>query len=79
MKRPDLANTFSIISQNGKKGFYEGEIAERFIEAMNLNDGFFTLEDFKNYETSIKSPIVGSYRNKLVLLQDHLQVEVLFF
>jgi gamma-glutamyltranspeptidase/glutathione hydrolase len=66
MKRPDLANTFSIISQKGKKGFYEGEIAEKFIEAMNLNDGFFTLEDFKNYETSIKSPIVGSYRNKLV-------------
>ena len=66
MKRPDLANTFSIISQKGKKGFYEGEIAEKFIEAMNLNDGFFTLEDFKNYETSIKSPIAGSYRNKLV-------------
>jgi gamma-glutamyltranspeptidase/glutathione hydrolase len=66
MKRPDLANTFSIISQKGKKGFYEGEIAEKFIDAMNLNDGFFTLEDFKNYETSIKSPIVSSYRNKLV-------------
>ena len=40
MKRPDLANTFSIISQQGSKGFYEGEIAEKFIKAMEANDGF---------------------------------------
>ena len=66
MKRPDLARTFSIISNQGKKGFYEGEIAEKFIEAMARNEGFITFDDFKNYKTSFQSPIVGSYRNNLV-------------
>jgi len=66
MKRPDLANTFSIISKKGKKGFYEGEITKKFIDAMNKNDGFFSYEDFTSYRSNTSSPIVGSYRNNLV-------------
>ena len=47
MKRPDLANTFREISKYGIKGFYEGAIAEKIVEAMNANDGLITYEDLK--------------------------------
>jgi gamma-glutamyltranspeptidase/glutathione hydrolase len=66
MKRPDLASTFKEISKNGKSGFYEGVIADKFVDAMKANNGFFTLEDLKSYEPVMTSPIVGSYRENLV-------------
>ena len=66
MKRPDLAFTFKEISKSGKSGFYEGVIAQKFIDAMKANNGFFTLEDFKTYKPVMTSPIVGSYRENLV-------------
>lgn len=66
MKRPDLAFTFKEISKNGKSGFYEGIIADKFVDAMKANNGFFTLEDLKSYEPVMTSPIVGSYRENLV-------------
>ena len=66
MKRPDLANTIQKISEEGKSGFYNGDIAKAFIKAMESNGGFFTLDDFKNYKANISSPIVASYRDHLV-------------
>lgn len=66
MKRPDLANTFTIISKNGKKGFYEGEIANKFVNSMIKNNGFFSHEDLLSYRSTTSHPIVGSYRNNLV-------------
>ena len=66
MKRPDLAFTFKEISKSGKSGFYEGIIAEKFVDAMKVNNGFFTLEDLKTYKPVMTSPIVGSYRENLV-------------
>ena len=65
-KRPDLDKTFQLIATEGKKGFYEGDIAKKMVEAMNANGGLFTLEDFKNYEVEISEPIVASYRGNLV-------------
>ena len=66
LKRPDLAKTISLISQNGKNGFYQGEVAKLFIDAMVANDGLFTIEDFQSYKASFKQPIVSIYRNHKV-------------
>ena len=65
-KRPDLAKTFNIIADNGKDGFYKGEIANLMIKAMNNNGGLFTLEDFETYEATLSEPIIASYRDNLV-------------
>ena len=65
-KRPDLAKTFKIIADNGKDGFYKGEIANLMIKAMNDNGGLFTLEDFETYEATLSEPIIASYRDNLV-------------
>ena len=66
MKRPDLAETLSHISANGHKGFYEGPTAKKIVEAMNINNGFMTLEDFKNYKVNSGSPISILYRGNVI-------------
>lgn len=66
MKRPDLAETLSHISANGHKGFYEGPTAKKIVEAMNANNGFMTLEDFKNYKVNSGSPISILYRGNAI-------------
>ena len=45
----DLANTLRSISENGKAGFYEGEVAEKIVNDIQSNGGLITLEDLKNY------------------------------
>ena len=66
MKRPDLANTFREISKYGIKGFYEGAIAERIVEAMNANDGLITYEDLKDYKSFFRMPIAINYKGHKV-------------
>ena len=62
MKRPDLANTFQIISDKGVKGFYEGDIANKIVSAMKKNGGLITLDDLKNYKSFFRMPIMINYK-----------------
>ena len=62
MKRPDLASTFQQISKNGAKGFYEGEVANKIVDAMNKNNGLITHEDLKNYKSFFRMPIGINYK-----------------
>ena len=66
MKRPDLANTFREISKYGIKGFYEGAIAEKIVEAMNANGGLITYEDLKDYKSFFRMPIAINYKGHKV-------------
>jgi gamma-glutamyltranspeptidase/glutathione hydrolase len=66
MKRPDLANTFKEISNNGAKGFYEGVIADKIIEAMKKNNGLITHDDLKNYKSFFRMPIAINYKGHKV-------------
>ena len=47
-------------------GFYKGEIATLMVEAMNANNGLFSLEDFSSYKASFGNPISTAYRGNLV-------------
>jgi gamma-glutamyltranspeptidase/glutathione hydrolase len=66
MKRPDLAKTLISISENGSSGFYEGEIAKKFVEAMESNGGFITSGDLKDYKSRFNIPIGINYRGRKV-------------
>ncbi len=66
MKRPDLAKTMSLISENGIKGFYSGEVAEKISSSMTNNGGSITIEDLQNYKARFSQPIGVNYRGKKV-------------
>lgn len=62
-KQPELANTLSIIRDNGKDGFYKGKVAEGIVEFMKENDGIISLKDLEKYEAIERAPLVGSYKD----------------
>ncbi|KAI4212203.1 MAG: hypothetical protein LQ351_005072 [Letrouitia transgressa] len=45
MTNPNLANTFRLLAKNGKKGFYQGAVAEALIEVVQDLGGHLELQD----------------------------------
>lgn len=46
-KNPHLARTFRLLAEEGKKGFYQGRIAESIVQAVQDRGGFLSLEDLQ--------------------------------
>ncbi len=59
----DLANTLRIISENGRDGFYKGEVAEKIIAQIQALGGIMTMQDLENYFPVERKPIISSYRD----------------
>ena len=51
-KNPTLANTFRLLGKHGKKGFYEGQVAEALIKVVQDLGGHLTLDDLKSHGQS---------------------------
>jgi gamma-glutamyltranspeptidase/glutathione hydrolase len=66
MKRPDLAKTMELISENGAAGFYEGEVAEKIASAMSKNGGAITTDDLTRYQARFSKPIGVNYRGNKI-------------
>ena len=62
LMQTDLANTLSQLAQFGRKGFYEGIIAERLITDVNKAGGIWTADDLKNYQVVEREPVRGEYK-----------------
>lgn len=58
----DLAVVLEAIAQNGRKGFYEGEIAQNMVNDLQANGGILTLEDLRNYQARESSVLSGKFR-----------------
>ena len=87
----DLAKTLKAISKNGKKGFYEGEIAEKIANDIQSNGGFVSVEDLKNYSANksevltgkfngynintLNLPSYGSITIQMIQIMDQLKIE----
>ena len=69
MKRPDLAKTFETIASEGKKGFYQGWVAQSIKESMEKNRGFIDINDLEQYSSKFRDPIGINYRGNSVYTQ----------
>ncbi|KAL1614642.1 hypothetical protein SLS54_009612 [Diplodia seriata] len=56
-KNPTLANTFRLLAKNGKKGFYEGPVAEALIKVVQDLGGRLTLQDLKKHAELGSEPV----------------------
>ncbi len=61
-KNPDLANTLRTIIKNGRKGFYEGEIAHTIANFVQDQGGFLSYDDLKNHKSEWIEPVSTNYR-----------------
>jgi len=60
-RNPDLAKTFRILQQQGKDGFYKGEIARAIVAKSNALGGTMTLDDLAAYTGEWVTPATTSY------------------
>lgn len=57
----DLAEVLKAIAKKGKKGFYEGDVAQKMVDDIQANGGILTLEDLKNYKALSSRVLHGKY------------------
>lgn len=59
----DLAATLQRISDQGAKGFYEGNTADLIVAEMKRGNGLISLDDLKNYRTIWRKPIITKHKD----------------
>ncbi|EIV7687047.1 gamma-glutamyltransferase [Salmonella enterica] len=58
----DLANSLTMIAENGPDAFYKGEIARQIAQQMQQNRGLITTDDLAAYQAVERTPVSGEYR-----------------
>ena len=62
LKQPDLAKTLQQIVNQGKAGFYQGEVAKKLIDGVRQMGGIWTQQDLDNYQIVERTPIYSFYK-----------------
>jgi len=58
----DLASTLMHLAKQGQPGFYQGETAERLVEAVRKAGGIWSLADLRHYRVAEREPVHGEYQ-----------------
>ncbi|MEQ1439462.1 gamma-glutamyltransferase [Fontimonas sp. SYSU GA230001] len=62
LRQPDLAWTLERLARDGRRGFYEGEVAERLLQAVERTGGIWSAEDLRRYTVVEREPLVTYFR-----------------
>ncbi len=63
IQQPDLANTLSVIAEQGAAGFYQGAVAEKLLAAVQQHGGIWQQKDFDQYQVLQRKPLSGQFHN----------------
>lgn len=66
-KNPTLAKSFRTIAEHGKKGYYEGPIAEAIVEVLKEKGGLLELSDLAAHKSELVMPISYTYHDSFTL------------
>jgi len=58
----ELANTLKLIAEKGRKGFYEGAVADSIVAEMKRGGGIISKQDLLAYKAIWRKPVTGTYR-----------------
>jgi gamma-glutamyltranspeptidase/glutathione hydrolase len=70
LKQPALAHTLRMIVEQGRAGFYEGQIAQQMVNEVTENGGAMTLDDLKRDHAVVCEPVTSSYRGFDIVTMD---------
>lgn len=62
IRQPDLARTLERLANQGRQGFYQGELARALVQGVTRAGGIWQLEDLRKYRVIERAPVVGWYR-----------------
>lgn len=57
VKRPDLAATLARFGAEGRKPFYEGDLAQKIVDAVKAAGGGMTAQDLSAYQVKEREPL----------------------
>lgn len=69
MKFPNLARTFRILAEQGRDGFYKGEVAKAIVDLIQSKGGVMEMEDLATHETTFVEPIKYTYGNEVTVCE----------
>ena len=61
-KNPYLAATLEKIAAGGRDAFYKGEIAQKIVDYVRKEGGFFSMRDFADHHSEWINPVSTNYR-----------------
>jgi gamma-glutamyltranspeptidase/glutathione hydrolase len=65
--QPELAATLEKIRDKGRKGFYEGSVADSIVAEMKRSGGIISKADLVNYKAVWRNAIVGTYKGYKII------------
>jgi len=66
-KQTQLADALEMIGKEGRKAFYEGDIAADMVEALQAKGGLHKLQDFADAKGNYFTPISSDYRGHTIV------------
>jgi len=66
-RAPGQAEVLRRIAKDGRKGFYEGEVAEDMVASLCALGGTHTMEDFAKVACDYTDPVAGDYKGTELL------------
>ncbi len=61
LRQPELARTLELLAENGRAGFYQGEVADKLLASIKRGGGIWTQHDLDAYQVIERAPIQGEY------------------
>jgi gamma-glutamyltranspeptidase/glutathione hydrolase len=65
--QPELAVTLEKIRDQGRKGFYEGTVADAIVAEMTRSGGIISKADLLNYQAIWRKAVTGNYRGYKII------------
>jgi len=65
LKNPDYAKSLSLIAEQGADALYQGELAEKIVNAVQnstIDPGVLSLKDLSQYKAKLREPVCSVYR-----------------
>jgi len=63
----ELAKTLKLIRDNGRDGFYKGEVAQVMLEEIQIKGGILNQEDLDKYQSVWRKPVEGKYKEHKII------------
>lgn len=61
IKQPDLAQTLRLLAEEGREGFYHGEVAQKLVDSVQTHGGIWSMQDLNQYQLVEREPVRFRY------------------